>query len=418
MKIVVQKFGGSSVASPSLRKEVVQRVREAQMLGYKPVVVVSAMGRAGDPYATDTLKDLMISANGGGEPSLRDMDLIMSCGEIISAVVMASTLCAHGIPSLALTGGQAGLVTDGNYGNAQVETFNPERLLAHLRNDEVAVVAGFQGVTLEGEINTLGRGGSDTSAVVLGAGLGAERVEIFTDVSGIMTADPRLVANARIIDHLTYNEVCQLAYEGAKVIHPRAVEVAMQHNVPLVVKHLSESRKGTLISSEVHEKTKLHFNRGNRIITGLAHVPGLIQVIVTMDEDDAEMELKLFNSLAEAHISIDMISIFPERKSFTIQQEDSEQTEKILQSLGLSYRLVTNCAKVAVVGLGMRNIPGVMASVVQALKNTNIRIMQTGDSNITISLLIREDDLSEALCTLHDHFHLAEPPREDEQVLA
>ena len=418
MKIVVQKFGGSSVANPSLRKEVVQRVREAQMQGYKPVVVVSAMGRAGEPYATDTLKDLMINSNGYGEPSLRDMDLIMSCGEIISAVVMSSTLCAHGIPSLALTGGQAGLITDGNYGNAQVETFHPERLMAHLRNDEVVVVAGFQGVTLEGEVNTLGRGGSDTSAVVLGAGLGAEKVEIYTDVNGIMTADPRLVSSARIIDHLTYNEVCQLAYEGAKVIHPRAVEVAMQHNVPLIVKHLSESVKGTVISNENYEKARQPFHRESRIITGIAHIPGLTQVIVNMDSDDAETELKLFTLFADADISIDMISIFPERKSFTIHQEHSEQAEKILQSLGLSYRLVTNCAKVAVVGLGMRNIPGVMASVVKALKEMNIRILQTGDSNITISLLIRETDLSEALCTLHDHFHLAEPPSEDEHVLA
>ena len=156
------------------------------------MVVVSAMGRAGDPYATDTLKDLMIAAGGRPDISLRETDMIMACGEIISAVVMSATLCANGIASLSLTGAQAGLITDGNYGNAQVVDFHPERLLAHLRNDEVAVVAGFQGVTPEGEINTLGRGGSDTTAVILGAGLGAERVEIYTDVNGIMTADPVL----------------------------------------------------------------------------------------------------------------------------------------------------------------------------------------------------------------------------------
>jgi aspartate kinase len=406
------------VANPALRQEVVKRVRAAQAAGYKPVVVVSAMGRLGDPYATDTLKELMLEACGQTEPSLRDLDLIMACGEIISAVVMASTLCAHGIPSLALTGGQAGLLTDGNYGSAQVHEFQPERLLAHLRNDEVVVVAGFQGETVEGEINTLGRGGSDTSAVVLGAGLGAEKVEIHTDVNGIMTADPRLVAEARIIDHLTYNEVCQLAYEGAKVIHPRAVEVAMQYNVPLIVKHLSEDTAGTLISNDIHESREVHFQKPSRVITGLAHIPGLVQVFVEMAADDAETELELFDRLAQAHISLDMISIFPERKSFTITEADLANTEAILKSLGLAYRFVPNCAKVAVVGLGMRNVPGVMASVVKALKDANIRILQTGDSNITISLLINEADLSEALCTLHEHFHLAAPPSEDEKVLA
>ncbi|NLM51618.1 MAG: aspartate kinase [Firmicutes bacterium] len=419
MKILVQKFGGTSVASAASRKEVVKRVREALEKGYKPVVVVSAMGRMGDPYATDTLKDLMLAAGGSHDVSLRDLDLLMGCGEIISSVVMAATLCAHGIPSLALTGGQAGIITDGNYGNAQVIEFQPERLMAHLRNDEVAVVAGFQGVTPEGELNTLGRGGSDTTAVILGAGLGAERVEIYTDVDGIMTADPRFVQDARIISHLTYNEVCQLAYEGAKVVHPRAVEVAMQHNVEVVVKRLQDSEVGTVISSEVSFTGEPHYApKVSRVITGIAHRAGLVQVLIEMSADDAETELLVFDRLGEAKISIDMISIFPERKSFTILENDLPQTEKILKEMDLNYKLLTGCAKVSVVGLGMRNLPGVMARVVKALNKKNIRILQTGDSNITISLLIHENDLCEALCTLHDHFHLAAPPSEDERILA
>jgi aspartate kinase len=422
LKILVQKFGGTSVADPALRQEVVERVREAREKGYKPVVVVSAMGRRGDPYATDTLKELMESSCGCGEKSLRDMDLMMSCGEIISAVVMSSTFCNSGIASLALTGGQAGMITDGNYGEAQVVEFQPERLLAHLRNDEVVVVAGFQGMSHEGEVNTLGRGGSDTSAVILGAALGAEKVEIYTDVNGIMTADPKLVSDARIIDHLTYNEVCQLAYEGAKVIHPRAVEVAMQHNVSLIVKHLRESEEGTVIGSESHyvgENGNGCFNpRDVRVITGIAHTPGLAQVTVNMGPDDVDLELKMFDRLAELHISIDMISIFPERKNFTIREEHLLQAEVALKKLGVTFNITGGCAKVSVVGLGMRNIPGVMARVIKALKEKNVRILQTGDSNITISLLIREDDLSEALCTLHDHFRLASPPGDDERVLA
>jgi aspartate kinase len=419
MKIIVQKFGGTSVANLSLREEVVNRVREARAKGYKPVVVVSAMGRSGDPYATDTLKDLMTSTCACGNQSLRDMDMIMSCGEIISAVVMSSTLCAEGIASLALTGGQAGMITDGNYGDAQVVEFHPERLLAHLRNDEVVVVAGFQGITPEGEINTMGRGGSDTSAVILGAGLGAERVEIYTDVNGIMTADPKLVSDARMIDHLTYNEVCQLAYEGAKVIHPRAVEVAMQHNVSLLVKHLRKSEEGTVIDGETTSIGEPRFSqRETRVITGIAHMPGLVQVTVGMEADDADLELQMFNQLAESRISIDLISIFPERKNFTIKEDNLFQAEAIIKKLGLKYSMQTSCAKVSVVGLGMRNLPGVMARVIKALKEKKIRILQTGDSNITISLLIREVDLSEAIRTLHDHFRLAAPPSDDERVLA
>jgi len=419
VNIIVQKFGGTSVANSASRAEAVKRVREALEKGYKPVVVVSAMGRMGEPYATDTLKQLAAAAGGDVEPSLRELDLIMACGEIISAVVMSTTLCANGIPSLALTGAQAGLITDGNYSEANVVEFHPERLLAHLRNDEVVVVAGFQGVTPEGEINTLGRGGSDTTAVILGAGLGAKRVEIYTDVNGIMTADPRIVADARIIDRLTYNEVCQLAYEGAKVIHPRAVEVAMQHNVEVVIKHLKESEAGTIISGELLPLGETRFGRADfRVITGIAHTPGLAQVSVEMEADDAEKELDMFDRLADKHISIDMISIFPERKCFTITEKDVRQAEKVLQELGLHFKILENCAKVSVVGLGMRNLPGVMARVVKALTKKNIRILQTGDSNITISLLIREQDLSEAMCTLHDHFHLASPPSDDERVFA
>ncbi len=420
MKIIVQKFGGTSVASPELREEAVRRVREAREKGYRPVVVVSAMGRRGDPYATDTLKDMVSQACECREQSLRDTDLIMACGEIISSVVMASMLCAAGIPSLALTGGQAGLITDGNYGEAQVVEFHPERLLAHLRNNEVAVVAGFQGVTHDGEINTLGRGGSDTTAVILGAGLGAEKVEIYTDVNGIMTADPRLVKGARIIDHLTYNEVCQLAYEGAKVIHPRAVEVAMQHNVCVIVKHLSAPEAGTVISSEAAAAGEARFSpwEARRVITGIAHTTGIVQFMVEMDAHDAETELAMFDNLAEARISIDLISIFPERKIFTVKQDALLPTEAVLKKMGLTFKVQTDCAKVSVVGLGMRNLPGVMARVVHALNQKKIRILQTGDSNITISLLIREEDLANAICTLHDHFRLSSPPSEDERVLA
>ncbi|NLZ27574.1 MAG: aspartate kinase, partial [Firmicutes bacterium] len=229
MKIAVQKFGGTSVATPELREKVVERIRETAGEGYRVVAVVSAMGRAGDPYATDTLKALPEKIY--ADIPLRELDLMMSCGEIISAGVLVATLWKHGIPSRVMNGQQAGLVTDGVYSRAQVLDCHTDYLLRCLEKGEVPVVAGFQGATAEGEINTMGRGGSDTTAVILGAALDADRVDIFTDVSGIATADPHVFKDARVISRLSYNEVTQLAYEGARVVHPTAIEVAMKNHV-------------------------------------------------------------------------------------------------------------------------------------------------------------------------------------------
>jgi len=402
MKIVVQKFGGTSVATPQHRDMVVERVKEAIDQGFSPVVVVSAMGRLGEPYATDTLKNLALSVN--PDATLRELDMVMSCGEIISTVVMASTLQAKGIPARAMTGFQAGMHTDGEYAQAEVVKCKPDKIRESLEKGEVVVVAGFQGFSQEWEINTMGRGGSDTSAVILGAALDAEQVVIFTDVSGVMTADPKLLEDARIISHLTYSEVCHMAYEGAKVIHPPAVEIAMQHNVSLVIRNPADPGPGTLINNEYSDHGGFHKRR--RIITGIAHGHDLAQIKVKLSENGTVTELDIFQQLAEAKISIDLITVFPEVKVFTVQQPVLPKAEKILSDLGVEYEIIKDCAKVSVVGVGMRNIPGVMAKVVKAFNEQDIKILQTGDSNITISLLIRETDLKKAIKTLHDHFEL------------
>lgn len=230
VRILVQKFGGTSVASPERRAQVAAKVSEAISQGFMPVVVVSAIGRAGDPYATDTL--IKLASNIYSEMPKREMDMLMSCGEIISGTVLASTLQSAGIDAVLMTGGQAGIITNDHFGNARIIRVEPEKIFQRLNQGQVVVVSGFQGMTEDGQVTTLGRGGSDTSAAAIGVALNAEAIDIYTDVEGIMTADPRIVEDAKILDVVTYNDICHLAHQGAKVIHPRAVEIAMQKTYP------------------------------------------------------------------------------------------------------------------------------------------------------------------------------------------
>lgn len=406
MKVIIQKFGGTTVATPEKRETLVSRVKKAQEDGFSPVVVVSAMGRNGDPYATDTLKSLVESVC--PPIDLREVDMIMSCGETISAVMVAATLNSKGIKARAMTGQQAGFVTDGRYSCAEVIECKPVRIKSSLENNEVVVVAGFQGAAPDGEINTIGRGGSDITAAVLGAALNVEFVEIYTDVNGVMTADPKVLKEARTIDRLTYSEVSQMAYEGAKVIHPSAVEVAMQNNVTIVIKNPADPDSGTIITGEVdaHRGEKCYSTRQKLVVTGIAHTMDIAQVQVNFKENDPDKELALFQEIAAAAINIDLISIFPLFKIFTVSEEAASKVEGKLEDLGLAFCIRRGCAKVSVVGLGMRNMPGVMARVIKALNEQQIEILQTGDSNITISLLIDRKDLSRAVKTLHDHFQL------------
>ena len=405
MKIIVQKFGGTSMAAGRTREAAAGRIRQALAGGFMPVAVVSAMGRAGDPYATDTLKDLAGRISSG--VSLRELDLIMHCGEIIAAVVMVATLHKAGVRARAFTGMQAGLTTDGCNGRARVVACDPGRVRRCLQEGMVAVVAGFQGEGPDGEINTLGRGGSDTTAVILGSALQAEVVEIYTDVNGIATADPHIFKGARVIPHLSYSEASQLVYEGARVIHPPAVEVAMKHNLNLVIRSLTEEDPGTLIDAGLPEAAVAGFTGAPlRAVTGIAHASDIVQLIVEFDRPDPALETELFESLAGAGISIDLISVFPVLKTFTIQEEALPRAAAVLDGLGIRFRVEKNCAKVSVIGFGMRGLPGVMARVVRALNGKGISILQTADSNISISLLIRRSDLGAAVETLHDHFAL------------
>jgi aspartate kinase len=402
MRIIVQKFGGTSVSSPEARQLVVGKIIKAKQQGFAPVVVVSAMGRKGDHYATDTLIELARSTN--KNIAARELDQIMCCGEMISAVVMAATLQSKGLEATMLTGGQAGVITDMNYNNARILKVDPSQILRLVKQGKIPIVCGFQGMSPEGELTTLGRGGSDTTASALGGALNAELIEIYTDVDGIMTADPRIVSNAKILDCISYGEVCQLAHQGAKVIHPRAVEIAMQKGIPLMVKSTFTDAEGTLITN---------INNGDtggtavtdRIATGVTYLANIAQIKVDiLDTNDASF--KVFKTMAESGISVDLINVHPGKIMFTVNEDVAEQAVIKLEKLGHKVEMVKDCAKVSVVGGGMREVPGVMASFVEALTMNNIQILQTVDSHTSISVLVRKTDMQKSVTALHEKFSL------------
>lgn len=402
MKIIVQKFGGTSVRTEENRKFALSHIQKAIHEGYKPVIVVSAMGRNGDPYATDTLLSLI----GGNNTHVtkREIDLLLSCGEIISAVVFTEMLLQNGIKATALTGAQAGFRTNDDFTNAKIIDVKCGRILKELESHDAVVVAGFQGATENGEVTTIGRGGSDTTAAALGAALQAEWIDIFTDVEGVMTADPRLTDKARPLSVVTYNEISNLAYQGAKVIHPRAVEIAMQADVPLRIRSTYSDSLGTLV-------TKLsRKNRGSeireRLVTGIAHVSNVSQIKVYAKKDQYNLEVEVFKAMANEQISVDFINISPNNVVYTVSDHVAEKARKILQSLGYEPEIEKNCAKVSVVGAGITGVPGVAAKIVTALSEQGIRILQSADSYTTIWVLVKQKDLVKAVNALHDAFHL------------
>lgn len=399
MKIVVQKFGGTSVSTKERREKVVKKIKNAIDEGFSPIVVVSAMGRSGDPYATDTLLSLVEDKFKNSNKLATD--LLMCCGEIISSVVMSNELFDAGIDAVPLTGGQAGIKTDNVFTNAKHLNVDPKQILDFVAKGRVPVITGFQGMTEDGFFTTLGRGGSDTSAAILGVALQAEQIEIYTDVDGIMTADPRIVKDASLINVISYNEVFQLAEQGAKVIHPRAVDIAMKSNVPLFIKNTMSDAKGTLINNN-GDLTN------NKIITGITHQNNRIQVKIKAKENINNPKYKdLLSLLAANKISLDLINIFPEQQVFTIGEEKKQELENILNAINIKYSLTENCSQLAIVGSRMTGIPGVIAKIVKSLNENNIEVLQTADSHMTIWCLIHSDNVSEAINALHKSFELS-----------
>lgn len=407
MQIIVQKFGGTSVRDKQSREHVINHIDKAVKDGFKLVVVVSALGRKPDAYATDSLLDLVEFPE--HFITNRELDMLMSCGEIISSVVISNELKKKSINSVALTGAQAGIVTNEDYNQAKIKQMNPTRIKNELKKYDVVIVAGFQGETALGEVTTLGRGGSDTSAAALGAALKANRIEIFTDVNGIMTADPRIVKNARPLDVVSYQEICNLAYQGAKVIHPRAVEIAMHSKVPIIVRSTYEESGGTLVTAEADRKESVDVP--DRVVTGIAHLVNITQIKVQTKEKEAyRMQSDVFKAMADAGISIDFINIYPTGVVYTVPDVQAKKATKILKAKGFNPSVMEHCTKVSIVGAGMTGVPGVASRIVQALTEQGVQILQSADSHTTIWVLIRSQDVFKAVNALHEEFDLSREP--------
>lgn len=397
--IVVQKFGGTSVATPEGRSALRTRVRDAREQGSDVVVVVSAMGRAGSPYATDTLLGLLPE----GPADARERDMLASCGEVVTAVVVAHELRAEGIPASAFTGADAGIHTDDAFGDAHVVALHPERLHEALAAGSTPVVAGFQGADGSGATTTLGRGGSDTTACALGVALSAAAVEIYTDVDGVMTADPRACDGARVLDRVTYEELFQMAHGGSKVMHAPAAELAMHGGVPVRVRSTFSDASGTLVS-EVAPPAGL--------ATAVSHVDGVAQVRVRLprqdDEDFAHMHTQtdIYRRLADADVSLDMFTPCCDMLVFTVAAGALPDALRVLDKLAIPYEVSTDLAKVTLVGAGMRGVPGVMARVAESLRAARVPILQTADSHTTISVLVPQELRRAAVEALHGGFGL------------
>ncbi|CEJ72805.1 aspartate kinase I [[Clostridium] sordellii] len=402
MTIVVQKFGGTSVESNEKMQQVCSIIKNYKEKGLDLVVVVSAMGRKGAPYATDTLLNLCKDVNENS--SKRELDLIMSCGEIISGTILTNMLNGYGIDSIFLTGSQAGIYTDGQFSDSRIVDIKPDRISKELSKGKVVIIAGFQGVTEDGEVTTLGRGGSDTSAVAIGKALGCENVEIYTDVDGIMTADPRVEPEAKVLEYINYEEVFQMADKGAKVIHPRAVEIAKSGSITLSIKNtLNPEYPGTRISGRC---PKFEVNEDDACLntmTAVAHKNGIAQIKIKSRED---IFTEIMNDIEKNEISLDMINFFIEEKAFVIEHDKLNSLIEILKAHNLDYKIKENCAKVTLIGSKMTGIPGVMTKIVRALSKSKINLLQTSDSNMTISCLVEEKDMKNAVHAIHEEFKL------------
>jgi aspartate kinase len=396
MMIVIQKFGGTTVSSVSKRLLVAKRIKDTIDLGLSPIAVISAIGRLGEPYSTDSLLSLVRP----NRIKARDLDLLMSVGEIISCVLMVDTLASIGVNAKPYTGGQAGIITDESYGKANILHVKPEPILECLKKGIVPVVAGFQGITEHGQITTLGRGGSDTSAAILAKAVDADRIEIYTDVDGIMTADPNIVKEAKKLNELSYSELFEMADQGAKVIHPKAVSIAMSKQIPLIIKNIAGNDPGTLISNRKIEKQK------KDLVTSIVHISGRCQVKALYDKSDEK--IGILKELADKGISLDIINVFPSHMVFTIEKQAKVQIEQILASMATSFSVLDGLCKVSIIGEGMKGVPGVIYKAIKLLSEQGIEVLQTSDSHTTISCLIKEKDAERAVSILHQGYCLLE----------
>jgi len=390
-KLLVAKFGGTSLSDTQKRQTAVNHCASLLEDSEKLVVVVSAMGRNGDPYATDTLLNLVSE-----DSSVYEKDRLMVCGEVISALVLASALRDSGISAEALTGWEAGIATDGESGNARIVSIDTHRIQEVLSSHRVVVISGFQGLSPGGYVNTLGRGGTDTSAVVLGIALGADEVLLYKTVDSVYTADPMKVPSALELSVISSEDLRQMAWQGAKVVHPRAAEAAQASDIVLKVKSFHTGKVVTEVVKKPLENTNY--------IVGVASGQVVTGFTVTGSGKPSAFFAGMFRRIADSGVSMDMFSVFECTAAFTVPLESTEAVQRILDSMGLRYTTVGPCTKVSIVGAGMHGLRGVMARFCEALERVDIDALQTVDSHATISALVLVEQRDTALQELHREF--------------
>ena len=403
MSLIVQKFGGSSVANAERIFNVASRIIETYDNGNDVVVVVSAQG--------DTTDDLIAKAKEiNDRASKREMDSLLCAGEQISMSLLAMAIQKLGRPAISLTGWQAGMVTDSNYSKARVRRVTGERIRRELDNRNIVIVAGFQGVNKYDDITTLGRGGSDTSAVAIAAALGADLCQIYTDVTGVFTSDPRIVKDAKKLDTISYDEMLELAGLGANVLHNRSVELAKKFNVNLEVLSSLVKEPGTIVKEET--------NMEKMLVRGVARDNDVARISLCNVEDTPGKAFQVFSLLAKHKISVDIIlqSIGRDNKkdiSFTVDLDALDGALKVLEEnngiIGAeSIVHYDNVSKISIVGAGMVSNPGVAATMFEALYNADINIQMISTSEMKISVLIEQEHAEKAVKAIHDKFHLGE----------
>jgi len=402
MALIVQKFGGSSVANTERVFNVANRVTDAYKEGNSVVVVVSAQG--------DTTDDLLEkAAEINPNASKREMDTLLSTGEQISMSLLAMAIEKLGYPVISLTGWQIGMKTDSNYGNARISKIDGERIRMELDKNRIVIVAGFQGINKYDDITTLGRGGSDTTAVAIAAELQADLCEIYTDVDGVYTADPRIVPNARKLNDISYDEMLELASLGANVLHNRSVEMAKKYNVNLAVKSSFNKVEGTYVK-EVNSVEKM-------LVKGVSRDNDVARIALIGLPDMPGIAFRIFSLLAKYKINVDIILQSIGRNdtkdiSFTVSEGNLAKAIEVLEAdkktIGFEkIETATDVSKVSIVGAGMVNNPGVAATMFEALFEANINIHMISTSEIKVSVLIDEADAKRAVAAVHDKFNLA-----------
>lgn len=402
MSIIVQKYGGTSMANSECVKNVADKVVKAKREGQDVVVVVSAPAGMTD-HLVSRAKEIT------DKPSGRELDMILATGEQISISLLAMAIKALGEDAISFTSAQVGIFTDSNHNKAKIEAIDTTKVERALAEGKVVIIAGFQGVTKDLEITTLGRGGSDTSAVAIGVALGAKEVEIYTDVDGIYTADPRVVPNAHKIDRITFDEMLEMAGAGAKVLHLRSVELAAKNHLPI---HLRSSFTDTIGTYVTDEEDSME----QALVRGVAHTTNNAKITIASIENTAKNIAEIFQTISNENINVDVITQnYVKRNkitlSFTVAQDEFDHALSIAKKLGKALNAedvygTEDVAKVCIIGVGMKSTPGVASRVFSCLAENCVEIDMISTSDISITCVIRQSDYNKAVLAVHNAFEL------------